>query len=46
MKFQKKKKKFENSIKKEFNSEPVYNRKYLKAKITSYNEKINTKFSQ
>ena len=42
----KKKKKFENSIKKELNSEPVYNRKYLKAKITSYNEKINTKFSQ
>ena len=26
-----------NSIKKEFDSEPVYNEKYLKAKIKSYN---------
>ena len=31
-----------NSIKKEFYSEPVYNEKYLKAKIKSYNGKINT----
>ena len=33
-----------NIIKKEFNSEPVYNEKYLKAKIKSYNGKINTNF--
>ena len=33
-----------NSIKKEFDSEPVYNEKYLKAKIKSYNGKINTDF--
>ena len=33
-----------NSIKKEFNSKPVYNEKYLKTKIKSYNEKINTNF--
>ena len=33
-----------NSIKKEFDSEPVYNEKYLKAKIKSYNWKINTNF--
>ena len=26
---------------KEFNANPVYNKKYLKAKIKSYNEKIN-----
>ena len=32
------------NIKKEFNSEPVYNEKYLKAKIKSYNGKINTSF--
>ena len=31
-----------NSIKKEFYSEPIYNEKYLKAKIKSYNGKINT----
>ena len=31
-------------IKKEFDSEPVYNNKYLKAKIKSYEEKINTNF--
>ena len=30
--------------KKEFLSEPVYNEKYLKAKIKSYNGKINTNF--
>ena len=35
-------KKLKNSIKKEFNIEPVYNEKYLKAKIKSYNGKFNT----
>ena len=30
-------KKIKNSLKKEFYSEPVYNEKYLKAKIQSYN---------
>ena len=33
-----------NIIKKEFDSEPVYNEKYLKAKIKSNNGKINTNF--
>ena len=37
-------KKVKNTIDKEFNSEPVYNEKYLKAKIKSYNGKINTNF--
>ena len=37
-------KKVENSITKEFGSEPVYNEKYLKAKIKSCNGKINTYF--
>ena len=36
--------KVKNSIKKEFDSEPVYNEKHLKAKINSYNGKINTNF--
>ena len=31
-------------LEKEFDSEPVYNEKYLKAKIKSYNGKINTNF--
>ena len=31
-----------NSIKKEFDSQSVYNEKYLKTKIKSYNGKINT----
>ena len=39
-------KKIENIIKKEFDKKPVYNEKYLKAKIKSYNGKINTKLSQ
>ena len=30
-----------NSLKKEFDSEPVYNEKYLITKIKSYNGKIN-----
>ena len=33
-----------NSIKKEFDCKPVYNEKYLKAKIKSFNGKINTNF--
>ena len=34
--------KVKNSIKEDFDSEPVYNEKYVNAKIKSYNEKINT----
>ena len=34
--------KVKNNIKKKFDSEPLYNEKYLKAKIKSYNGKINT----
>ena len=33
-----------DSPKREFNIKPVYNKKYLKAKIKSYNGKINKKF--
>ena len=33
-----------NSPKKDFDSEPVYNEKYLKANIKSYNGKTNTNF--
>ena len=36
--------KFYNSIKKEFESEPAYNKKYLKTEIKSYQGKINTNF--
>ena len=36
--------KVKNSIKKEFDSKPIYNEKYLKAKIKSYNGKISTNF--
>ena len=36
--------KVKNIIKKEFENEPVYNEKYLKAKIKSYNGKIKTNF--
>ena len=36
--------KVKNSLKKEFDSKQVYNEKYLKAKIKSYNGKINTNF--
>ena len=36
--------KVKNSNKKVFNSEPVNNEKYLKAKIKSYNGKITTNF--
>ena len=35
-------KKVKNIIEKEFDSDPVYNKKYLKAKIKSYNGKIDT----
>ena len=33
-------------IKNEFDSKPVYNKKYLKTKIKSYNGKIKTNFPQ
>ena len=33
-----------NNLKKEFDSEPFYNEEHLKAKVKSYNEKINTNF--
>ena len=36
--------KVKNSIKKECYSEPVYNEKYIKHKIKSYNGKTNTNF--
>ena len=36
--------KVKNSLKKEFDSEPVYNQKYLRAKMQSYNGKMNTNF--
>ena len=36
--------KVSNAIKKEFDSNPVYNKKYWSTKIKSYNEKINTSF--
>ena len=36
--------KVNNDIKKEFDSEPVCNEKCLKAKIKSYNGKLNTNF--
>ena len=50
-KFNKIWKKVSNITKKEFDSKPVYNEKYLKTKIKSYNGKstiftINQKFSQ
>ena len=37
-------KKLKITLKKEFDCEPVYNEKYLKTKIKSYNGKINTNF--
>ena len=37
-------KKLKITLKKEFDCEPVYNKKYLKTKINSYNGKINTNF--
>ena len=36
--------KVKNNLKKEFDSEPVYNEKYLKAKIKLYNGKISINF--
>ena len=36
--------KVKNNLKKEFDTESVYNEKYLKAKIKSYNGKISTNF--
>ena len=38
------KKKVRNSIKKEFDSEPAYDEKYLRTKIKSCKAKINTNF--
>ena len=37
-------KKVKNSLKKEFVGEPVCNKKYLEAKIKSYNRKTKTNF--
>ena len=37
--------KVRNSIKKEFDSEPVYNEKYLRTKINSYKEKATQIFT-
>ena len=37
--------KVKNNIKKEFDSEPVYSKKNLKAKIKLYNGKANTSFN-
>ena len=34
-----------NITKNKFDSNPVYNKKYVKMKIKSYNEKINTNFN-
>ena len=36
--------KIKSLIKKEFNSEPVYNDKYIKTKIKIYNNKVYTNF--
>ena len=36
--------KVSNTIKKLFDSEPLYNEKYLKTKVKSYDRKINTNF--
>ena len=33
-----------NLLKKEFDSEPVYNDEYIKTKINLYNDKLNTNF--
>ena len=33
-----------NTVNKEFHSDLLYNGKYLKAKVKSYNAKINTNF--
>ena len=36
--------KVKNNIENEFDSEPVYNEKYLRAKMKSYNKKINSNY--
>ena len=36
--------KISNSMKKEFDSEPKYNEKYLETKIKSYDGKVSTNF--
>ena len=38
-------KKISNITKTKFDSNPAYNQKYVKIKIKSYNEKINTNFN-
>ena len=43
-KYKKNWEKVKNSLKKEFDSKSVYNEKYLKAKIKSYNGKNNINF--
>ena len=39
-------KEVKNSIKKRFDSEPTYNRKYVKAKTKSYERKIKRDFPE
>ena len=39
-------KEVKNSIKKRFDSEPIYNRKYVKAKTKSYERKIKRDFPE
>ena len=36
--------KVKNNIENEFDSEPLYNEKYLRAKMKSYNKKINSNY--
>ena len=36
--------KVKDSLKREFDIKPLYNKKYLRAKIKPYNRKINTNF--
>ena len=36
--------KVKDTLKKEFDNEPAYDKKYLKGKTKSYNVKINTNF--
>ena len=38
--------KIKSLITKEFNSEPVYNDKYIKTKIKSYNDRVYTNFQR
>ena len=36
--------KIKSLLKKDFNSEPVYNDKYIKTKVKVYNDRVNTNF--